>query len=68
MICEIQTTLTRIWTRVAISISYDDNYKITCACIDSLYCKQIFFYEKKLANYVDRYFFLIRQIFQKPIY
>ena len=29
MLCEVQSDLSRIWTRVAVSISYDDNHYTT---------------------------------------
>ena len=35
----MQTVLNRIWTRVAVSISYDDNYYTTNACI-SIYIRK----------------------------
>ena len=44
VLCEIQSVTSRIWTRVAVSISYDDNHYITgtssCVCLLILFaCK-----------------------------
>ena len=36
VLCEMQSVLSRIWTRVAVSISYDDNYYTTDTSTDDL--------------------------------
>ena len=33
MLCELQSVASRFWTRVAVSISYDDNHYTTGTCI-----------------------------------
>ena len=39
VLCEMQSVSSRIWTRVAVSISYDDNHYTTGTSILKLYCR-----------------------------
>ena len=46
MLCEMQAVSSRIWTHVAVSISYDDNYYTTGTSIEKI------FIVKKSATYM----------------
>ena len=40
VLCEMQSVSSRIWTRVAVSISYDDNhYTMSSSCITCIFHK-----------------------------
>ena len=53
-ICEMQTTLSRIWTLVAVSISYDSNYyTMNISLVDSIIVSYHFFHPCSLAELDD---------------
>ena len=45
MLCEMQSVLSRIWTRIVVSISYDDNHYTTALP----YIYLIYMYRQDLA-------------------
>ena len=55
VLCEMQSISSRIWTRVAVSISYDDNHYIMGTSTNSQrYCLRVYtnnFKERKVSNY-----------------
>ena len=55
VLCEMQSTSSRIWTRVAVSISYDDNHYITFLLVDLI---KVSFFLSRLGDHLLSFFCL----------